>query len=97
MFSIFSEALGHIRQRPMQALKIIALPLIFNVAAELFAAHQFIVSDYSAGGLSSTIVVIVNFMATAIIAVCWHRLVLLEEPAKLVPRQQMLLYFRYFV
>ena len=95
--SILIEALSHIWKRPKHASTIIALPLVLNVSAELYSAHRYVLSDYASYDLYSTFVVLVNFITTAVIAVCWHRLVLMDEGARIVPRSRFSLYFRYLI
>lgn len=95
--SILIEALSHIWKRPKHACIIIALPLVLNVSAELYSAHRYVLSDYASYDFSSTIVMLVNFITTAVIAVCWHRLVLMDEGARIVPRSRFSLYFRYLI
>lgn len=96
MSSIFFSALGHVWRRPVQAATILALPMTLNVLAELFDTHRYVMSGYEGAGTAAFLLVVVNFMTVALVAVAWHRLILLKEPQGFVPLVSDQLYRRYF-
>ena len=96
MSSIFFTAVGHVFRRPVQALSILALPMALNILVELYDTHRFVMSGYEGSGSAVWLVVVVNFMTVSLVAVAWHRLILLEEPQGIVPLISDDLYRRYF-
>ena len=96
MTSIFFLAVQHLFHKPLQALCILTLPLALNIFAELFDTHQYVMSYFEGAGYASVLVVVVNFMTTSLIAVAWHRIILLNEPQGFLPRNGGHLYYRYF-
>ncbi|WP_298863698.1 hypothetical protein [uncultured Sulfitobacter sp.] len=96
MSSIFFEAVGHVFRRPVQVMCILALPMTLNILVELYDTHRYVMSGFEGSGSAALLVVVVNFMTVSLVAVAWHRVILLEEPQGIVPLLGDDLYRRYF-
>lgn len=75
---------------------ILALPMVLNILAELNDTHRYVMSNYEGSGSAALLVIVVNFMTVSLVAVAWHRVILLNEPQGFVPLIGDDLYRRYF-
>ena len=90
------EAAKEIAQRPLVALRLLFLPLFLTLAAELFYTHRLISFELHEDPAGLVIATVINFICVGLIAVGWHRHILLGAPVPAIPSYSMGLYWNYF-
>lgn len=97
MFSILKAALSDIAARRMDVAKLMFLPMLANVLAEMNLTRVYIATDYVGGTGAGFLAFFVSIATVAFVAVGWHRIVLLGEKAKIVAAPRGAIYLHYAV
>jgi hypothetical protein len=95
MMSLLGAAFSSIARRYDVAVRLLAWPLFLCVVVEVFNTIRLVQTDYEGGQLSSWIVFFVNLYAVGVIAVGWHRHVLMRATIGFWPAPLGPIYRRY--